>query len=124
MSKLKKLFATLISGLLIGSSPAAAMTNVSPKKPVEAKIHKIIKALQAKNIQGMQSKAIFEYLEKNHNLNSIEIGKPASEDEQMNTGNWDTWNTWSNWDTWNTWSNWDTWNTWSNWDTWNTWSNI
>jgi hypothetical protein len=122
MSKLRKIVATFIGGLLMGSSASATANTVSSKKPVEAKIQKIMKALHAKKIQGIQSKTLIEYLEKNHNLNSIETGKPG-DSEEMNVGNWDTWNTWSNWDTWNTWSNWDTWNTWSNWDTWNTWSN-
>ena len=113
MSKLRKIVATFVGGLLMGSS-ASAMNSVSSKKPMEAKIQKIMKALHAKKIQGIQSKTLFEYLDKNHNLNSIEPGKPAADNEEMNVGNWDTWNTWSNWDTWNTWSNWDTWNTWSN----------
>jgi hypothetical protein len=122
MSKLKKIFATFLGGLLMGSS-ASAMNTISSEKPVESKIQKIKKALQAKKIQGIQSKSIIEYLERNHKLNSIDIEKPAAENEEMNVGNWDTWNTWSTWDTWNTWSTWDTWNTWSTWDTWNTWSN-
>ena len=123
MSKLRKIVATFIGGLLMGSSASAATNAASSKKPVEAKIQRIMKALHSKKIQGIQSKTLFEYLDKNHNLSSIEPGKPAADNEEMNVGNWDTWNTWSNWDTWNTWSNWDTWNTWSNWDTWNTWSN-
>ena len=122
MTKLRKFIATFIGGLLIGSS-TSAMNSVSAKKPVEAKIQKIMKALHAKKIHGIQSKTLFEYLDKNHNLKSIELGMPAANDEEMNIGNWDTWNTWSTWDTWNTWSTWDTWNTWSTWDTWNTWSN-
>ncbi len=123
MSKLRKIVATFMGGLLMGSSASA--TNIaSAKKPVEAKIQKIMKALHSKKIQGIQSKILIEYLDKNHNLNSIDPEKSgANTTEEMNVGNWDTWNTWSNWDTWNTWSNWDTWNTWSNWDTWNTWSN-
>ena len=123
MSKLRKIFATLMGGLLMGSSASAANV-ASPKKPIEAKIQKIMKALHAKKIQGIQSKTLIEYLDKNHNLNSIDPEKSGiNNNEEMNVGNWDTWNNWSNWDTWNNWSNWDTWNNWSNWDTWNTWSN-
>lgn len=122
MSKLRKIIATFMGGLLMGSS-ASAINSASSKKPMEAKIQKIMKALHSKKIQSVQSKIMIEYLEKNHKLNSIEQEKPVADAEEMNVGNWDTWNTWSNWDTWNTWSNWDTWNTWSNWDTWNTWSN-
>ena len=96
MSKLRKIVATFIGGLLMGSSASAATNTISSKKPVEAKIQKIMKALHSKKIQGIQSKMIFEYLEKNHNLNSIEPGKPAGDNEEMNVGNWDTWNTWSN----------------------------
>jgi hypothetical protein len=110
MPKLRKIVATFIGGLLMGSSASAATNNSSVKNPIEAKIQKIMKALHAKKIQGIQSKTMLEYLEKNHKLNSIEIGKPASGEEEMNVGNWDTWNNWSNWDTWNNWSNWDTWN--------------
>lgn len=107
----------------MGSS-ASPMNSVSSKKPVETKIQKIMKALHSKKINGVQSKIMIEYFEKNHKLSSIEPGKKDANDEEMNVGNWDTWNTWSTWDTWNTWSTWDTWNTWSTWDTWNTWSNI
>jgi hypothetical protein len=123
MSKLRKIVATFMGGLLMGSSASA--TNISSaKKPIEVKIQKIMKALHAKKMQGIQSKTLIEYLDKNHNLNSIDAEKSkADENEEMNVGNWDTWNNWSNWDTWNNWSNWDTWNNWSNWDTWNTWSN-
>ncbi len=123
MSKLRKIVATFMGGLLMGSSASA--TNVaSAKKPIEAKIQKIMKALHSKKMQGIQSKTLIEYMDKNHNLNSIDAEKSkANENEEMNVGNWDTWNNWSNWDTWNNWSNWDTWNNWSNWDTWNTWSN-
>ena len=122
MSKLRKIVATFLGGLLMGSS-APAMNNVSAKKPMESKIQKIKKALHAKKIQGIQSKMIIEYLEKNHNLNSIETGKPGANNGEMNVGNWDTWSTWGNWDTWSTWGNWDTWSTWGNWDTWSNWSN-
>jgi hypothetical protein len=119
MLKIKKIIATFIGSFLIGSS-SKAITTISPANPVEAKIHNIIKALQDKNIQGEKSKMFFEYLEKNHNLNSIEIGKPKNNNEDPNTGNWDNWN---NWNTWNNWSNWDTWNNWNNWNTWSNWSN-
>jgi len=122
MTKLRKFVATFIGGLLMGSSASAI--NATAKRPVEAKIQKIIKALHAKKIQGIQSKTLIEYLEKNHDLNAIENGTATADQPEVNVGNWDTWNTWSNWDTWNTWSNWNTWNTWSNWNTWNTWSNF
>jgi hypothetical protein len=119
MSKFKRIITTFLGGLLMGSS-ASAMNSAPAKKPLETKIQKIMKALHSKKIQGVQSKIIIEYLEKNHNLNSIESVKPEATEEDMNIGNWDTW---SNWNTWDTWSNWNTWDTWSNWNTWNTWSN-
>jgi hypothetical protein len=122
MSKLRKIIATLVGGLLMGSS-ASAINNASVKKPMESKIQKIKKALHSKKITGIQSKMIIEYLEKNHSLNSINPEKPAIENGEMNVGNWDTWSTWGNWDTWSTWGNWDTWSTWGNWDTWSNWSN-
>ncbi len=123
MTKIKKVVASFIGIFLIGSSTNAANV-ATPKNKVESKINNIIKALHAKKIQNEQSKRMFEYLEKNHKLNAIEMNKPpAPEEGEMNSGNWDNWNNWSNWDTWNNWSNWDTWNNWSNWDTWNNWSN-
>jgi hypothetical protein len=102
MSKFKRIITTFLGGLLMGSS-ASAMNSAPAKKPLETKIQKIMKALHSKKIQGVQSKIIIEYLEKNHNLNSIESVKPEATEEDMNIGNWDTW---SNWNTWNTWSNW------------------
>jgi hypothetical protein len=123
MSKLRKIIATFMGGLLMGSSAATATNAASSKKPVEAKIQKIMKALHARKIQGIQSKTLFEYLGKNHDLNFIEPEKPATGNEEMNVGNWDTWSNWNNWDTWSNWNNWDTWSNWNNWDTWSNWSN-
>ena len=122
MTKIRKIVTSFVGIFLIGSTTTASNA-AAPKSKLESKIQNIIKALHAKKIQSEQSKRIFEYLEKNHNLTSIEASKSTLQDDELNVGNWDTWNTWSNWDTWNTWSNWDTWNTWSNWNTWNTWSN-
>ena len=93
MSKLRKIIATLIGGILMGSTASSASSSVSAKKPIEAKIQKIMKALHAKKVQGIQSKTLFEYLDKNHNLKAIEPGKPTADNEEMNVGNWDTWNT-------------------------------
>jgi len=124
MTKIKKVVASFIGIFLIGSAtnPTHAATG---RNRVESRIHNIIRALHAKKIQHEQSKRMFEYLEKHHQMNSIEPGKTPEpgQEEEKNTGNWDNWNNWSNWDTWNNWSNWDTWNNWSNWDTWNNWSN-
>jgi hypothetical protein len=122
MTKFRKIIASFIGGLVMGSS-ASAMNDAPAKKPVEAKIQQIMKAIYAKNIHGIQSKTLFEYLEKNHNLSLTQETKAEVTDPEINTGNWDTWSTWSNWDTWSTWGNWDTWSTWGNWDTWSNWSN-
>jgi hypothetical protein len=122
MIKLRKIVATFFGSFLIGSS-ASAMKII--RNPVESRIEAIMKALNDKKIQGEKSKMIFEYLELNHKLSSIEIEKNEAHEGELNAGNWDswdTWNTWNTWDTWNTWNTWDTWNTWSTWDTWSTWS--
>ena len=123
MTKIRKIVASFIGIFLIGSSTNT--TNATaPKNKVESKIQNIFKALYSKKIQSEQSKRIFEYLEENHKLNSIEAGKKTeSEEGEMNVGNWDTWSNWNNWDTWSNWNNWDTWSNWNNWDTWSNWSN-
>ena len=72
MLKLRKIVATFFGSFLIGSS-ASAMKIV--KNPLEARIHGIMKALNDKKIQGEKSKMIFEYLELNHKLSSIEKEK-------------------------------------------------
>jgi hypothetical protein len=113
MTKIRKIIAGFVGSMLIGSASSAANSTPSRGK-AELKIHNIIKALHSKKVQSEQSKRIFEYLEKNHHFNSIDLPKTTNEESEMNSGNWDNWNNWSNWDTWNNWSNWDTWNNWSN----------
>ena len=113
MTKARKILATILGGLLIGSS-SSAINPGSAKKPVGAKIQKIMKALQTRKLNGIQSKTLIDYLDKHHDLQKMEDGKSAADDTEMNVGNWDTWSNWNNWDTWSNWNNWDTWSNWSN----------
>ena len=122
MTKVRKILATILGGLLIGSA-SSAMNSGSVKKPVGAKIQKIMKALQTRKLNGVQSKTLIDYLDKHHDLQKIEDSKSAADNAEMNVGNWDTWSNWNNWDTWSNWNNWDTWSNWNNWDTWSNWSN-
>ncbi len=96
MTKIRKIIAGFVGSMLIGSVSSAASSTLQKSK-VESKIHNVIKALHARKVQGEQSKRTFEYLEKNHNLRSIDFPQTNTDQSEMNSGNWKNW---SNWDTW------------------------
>lgn len=89
--------AMLAGGMLIGATPAAKATDVSPEVDIQTRVKTVRAALKKKIADN-------DFGEKELSYSEMELAQ-----------RWGNWGNWANWANWNNWRNWNNWANWGNW---------